>query len=298
MILYSMFSTNKVIFLISVITLVCSAHLMAREESRYRVEVLVLRHLDIMTEPETTAELAPLPEHLDLVRRTARNMARNTTSPQEEGETETGLGDNPLAIAPADETLLPPIGPFPDEIPWAEIDHIESRSEHMAGIWRNLRLSSSYRPEAFLAWEQPGEAPFPLLRIHNEEVASIIDPYLELRPILQSGRYMFQYRMDSGELALAPAPEPGFRYTVDGTARLRRSRFLHVDLDLAYSLPAPGAQLGYTGPPLMSDYVGFQVYPLRQSRQIRAERLEYFDSPALGVLVWVVEIEPIEEDEE
>jgi hypothetical protein len=35
----------------------------------------------------------------------------------------------------------------------------------------------------------------------------------------------------------------------------------------------------------------FQVHELKQSRQVRTGRMEYFDGPVLGVLAWITAVE-------
>ncbi len=272
------------IFLILIIINVQAA--IAQERSTYRVELLVLRHLDATADPTIVAELPNLPRKaLDL------QPSDTADSPHRL------LPDDPISPAPPDNALLPPVGPFPDEIPFAEVAAIETRSERMNAVWRNLRLSESFRPEAYLAWEQPVEGPFPLVRVRNEEVIAIDDPYASIRAL--EPPYLFQYDPESAELALRPVPEPHVHYALEGVVRLRRSRFLHFDVDLAVRRPATpfsaGAAIVHAGPPLLLEHFGYEVNVLIQSRQVRTERMEYFDSPVLGVLLWITEIKYAEE---
>ncbi len=108
--------------------------------------------------------------------------------------------------------------------------------------------------------------------------------------------YQFQYSLESGEVKLAPLPEPRLHYVVEGAVSLRRSRFLHFDLDLDYRMPAPATVLDIPGPPYLPEYQGHLVHELKQSRQVRTERMEYFDSPVLSALVWISEVERAEEE--
>lgn len=273
-----MFSVVKrgYLTLIIILATISTAH--AQEETGYRVELVVLRHLESFAEPSPLDELPDLSGLLDLP---ARAQAERGPSP---------LAENPFYLGPPLSELPPPLGPFPDQKgPLADIVLLQERSERMDAVWRNLRLSAEFRPEAFLAWEQPAEGPFPELRVHNEEIIWIEDHHVAVRG--SGSSYVFHYEVGSGELAMAPIPEPAFHYALDGSVRLRRSRFLHLDLDLAFRSLAPGAEPGMAGPPLRSDHGVFHVYELRQSRQIRTERMEYFDAPVLGALLWVTEIE-------
>lgn len=266
----------KDIFLILIIILVTTSAAAAQERTAYRVELLVLRHLDSFSEALPMTELPDLSGLLDLRAQSDRDAP--------------ALAEDPFYLGAADSELPPPVGPFPDQrAPWADIVLLEQRSERMNTVWRNLRLSSEFRPEVFLAWEQSAEGPFPELRVHNEEVLWIEDPHAALR--ISGPAYVFHYVLERGELGMAPIPEPIYHYALDGSVRLRRSRFLHFDLDLAFRSLAPGALPGMSGPPLRGDLGVFEVHRLRQSRQVRTERMEYFDSPVLGALLWVTQIE-------
>ena len=94
---------------------------------------------------------------------------------------------------------------------------------------------------------------------------------------------------------------------LDGKASLVRSRFLHLDLDLQIRepvfetdpfndesepalLPAanPDGLVTGTAPPRPT---GFEFHHLNQRRQVRSGRMEYFDSPVIGVLAWITPIE-------
>jgi len=274
----TMFSVVKRGYLTLSILLATFPTAHAQEETGYRIELLVLRHLESFAVPMPLAELRDLSGLLDLP---ARARAK--------GEPDS-LPDDPFHLGPSPSELLPPLGLFSDQQgPWAGIAFLEKRSERMDAVWRNLRLSAEFRPEVFLAWEQPAEGPFPELRVHNEEIIWIEDHHAAMRSSRSS--YMFHYEVASGELAMAPIPSPVYHYALDGSASLRRSRFLHFGLDLAFRSLAPGAEPGKAGPPLRSAQGVFQVYELRQSRQIRTQRMEYFDSPVLGALLWVSEIE-------
>jgi len=70
-------------------------------------------------------------------------------------------------------------------------------------------------------------------------------------------------------------------YRLEGTIRLIRERFLHLDIDLLLSKPAaliPGQALTTPEP----------VYELKETRRIRSGELHYFDHPWFGVIAKVV----------
>ena len=82
---------------------------------------------------------------------------------------------------------------------------------------------------------------------------------------------------------------------------LKRTRFLHLDIALQLReavfeaetelTPAPPVALveeeEETQPPRPS---AFLVHELVQSRQVKTGRMEYFDSPVLGVLAYITGI--------
>lgn len=279
--------------LLSLIIMFFSTVALARDGARYRVEVLILNLLEPQVAAEPVAELREFANAVDLQ---AREHERTVNALHREFQFSIG---NPALLPP------PPLRRGAQrEGPWADISLLEGRSERMDEVWRNLRLSGEYRPQAFLAWEQPAEPPFPALRIHNETVLRVDDPWAHARtrrPADESDDTVpidtaFQYSLTDGTLELARLPEPELHFALDGTVRLSRTRFLHIELDLESRQVASSRGMGIPGPPLRREHQGYLVHALQQSRQVRTGRMEYFDSPALGALVWITEIEAEEEE--
>ncbi len=84
--------------------------------------------------------------------------------------------------------------------------------------------------------------------------------------------------------ALLASPE------LNGTARLSRSRFLHLELDLEFlpndraaALPMPVTRGGETAIERL-----VPQYRLQESRRMRSRELHYFDHPAFGVIATVI----------
>ncbi len=266
----------------------------SQERVAYRVEVVVLRLIESSPPPESVLEPRDLSDVLDLADRAAA--------------IEQWLSDWPrMSEAQLREMeLSPPLNPLASRFPDIEgLTLITDRSERMSTVWRNLRLSAEYRPEIYFSWEQAAEGDFPDLRIHNDVVIMIEDKHAVQRvapPVPEPDsppweQKIFRYDLESGAFTLETIPEPEPFYSVDGTIRMRRSRFLHIDLDISYQVPAPSALQGLSGPPLKLEHQGYQAHRLVQSRQIRTNRMEYFDSPVLGALVWVTPIERPEDDD-
>ena len=113
----------------------------------------------------------------------------------------------------------------------------------LGGITAALRRSGSYRPLLHTAWRQPG---------------------VDAR----------------GAVAVAVADD-SVSPSVEGTLRLHRARYLHLNADLLYRRAAP-ADADVTLP------AGFRM---AQSRKMRSEEIHYLDHPLFGVIVQVTPYE-------
>ena len=284
---------------------------------RYRVEVLVLQHLNSAQEARAMNGIRDYSPALDFL------------DPEPEEDPVLAQGCEPEALPRAGELPAEALideqlaGELLEEKPDPNaVIHVPEMGLEMQDAWRRLRLSGPFRPLQFLAWEQGSEAPFPDLRIHDEDVVFVDDPYADLRDIeIYSDEY--GYPGDSGadpdpcaEPEQDPFPEPTLYYALDGTVSLKRSRFLHLNLDLQWreavmeadstGIDGTGLPPGGTtaGPSPDNDAMGintrpreFQVHSLEQSRQVRSSRMEYFDGPVIAVLAWITTI-PLEDSTE
>jgi len=263
------------------------------QETRYRVEILVLRHLEENDQPLEQQELPDYSMSVDFLTPAAENADENDASAEAADAT-----DQPAEDVAEDATLEtadlaePPLDPN-------RLVHIEEMSSVMQETWRRLRLSGPFRPEQYLSWEQGNQEPFPTLRLHDLTVVMVDDPWAESRP--QAAEAARLAAMGDGEIEGPALPDPVVYYRLDGTVTLRRTRFLHLELDLQFREPVftqdipavPGA--GNTG--TQADRPSsFLVHTLKQSRQVRTGRMEYFDGPFLGVLAWVTEVEEDSEE--
>lgn len=80
-------------------------------------------------------------------------------------------------------------------------------------------------------------------------------------------------------------------YRLEGTIRLVRERFLHLDIDLLLSQPQAAFISGSAM--VMPD----TVYELKETRRVRSGELHYIDHPYLGVIAQVIPYEPPEPPE-
>jgi len=247
------------------------------QDTRYRVELLVLTHLHHVQEPRELPFLEDYSPAMDLLA---------PPEPEEEDEEE---ADIDLAAAPETEE------PDPNAIV-----HIEEMSEVMREAWRRLRLSAPFRPEQYLSWEQGSTEPFPALRIHDPEVIMVVDPYAEQRlELLEQGQttvFADAAGLDSLDETEEPGlPDPVVFYRLDGVVTLKRTRFLHLELDLQLREAVWDEESLARAEVMAPEYEkpqpsAFQVFALRQIRQVKTRRMEYFDGPVLSVLAYITSI--------
>mgnify|MGYP006926385435 CR=1 FL=1 len=122
-----------------------SAH---AQETRYRVEVIVLTHLG---HTETAREVAMLRDYGDAL----DFLAPADTPAAEDDE---AAGQTPEVAAQdeleAESAEAPGAGEESADAATPAVVHIEQLGEVMQDAWRRLRLSGPFRPVVSLAWEQ------------------------------------------------------------------------------------------------------------------------------------------------
>jgi len=282
-------------YLISIIIFVLAADAALAENSRYRVEVLVLTHLDHRQEPLEATRLEDFSSALDFLQ-----------PPDETEEAEAGaapaVADEPV---PAEDAVEESAEEVVEPDPWNVVTHVEEMGPEMAEAWRRLRLSAPFRPLQYLSWEQGSNAPFPLLRIHDLESILIEDPWAEQRLALEEAEAVPVFSDAAAtegaedEDSSEALPDPINYYRLDGTVSLLRSRFLHLSVVAELREPVyaaspfagvPSTTAAASAEPEAPRPSSFLVHRLEQSRPIRSGRMEYFDGPVLGVLAWVSDI--------
>ncbi len=240
------------------------------ESGAYRVEVIVFRNLGVLTESVAVDDLRSFLQFPSL---------------------EEPLQHKDLFNNPADETP----DQLPDDLATVlrydlpdDLNVVTQKSTRMDAVWRRLRSSKGYRPLLYAAWEQNRTDYYPPMRIHDQQ---IIDT--QLRP---------PTHIMIADLA-AEDPLAAYRssfYRIDGSVQLRRSRFLHLFMDLEIREEKPeipvepdffGSSETQTAPG-NSDQDDIQrgVFALKQNRQVRTDRMQYFDTPYFGALVLVTAI--------
>lgn len=224
------------------------------ESGAYRVEVIIFRNLDVLTDAVIEEELRSFSQYPGLDR----------------GE-------------PAEASLEIPNKHLPEDL-----NIVTRKSARMDGVWRRLRSSQGYRPLLYKSWMQNRTDFYPPMRVHNER---IIDT--QLRP---------PTKIVVADLA-AEDPLAAYRstfYQLDGSVQLRRSRFLHLYVDLEYrdentAETVEAGIIANTDTQANGDIENaiikqHDIFKLRENRQIRTGRLQYFDAPYFGALILVTAI--------
>ncbi len=293
------------IYLVLLIISLFSGQSALAEDRLYRVELLVLRHLDGFSELSPQATLRDFSDTLDLLKPPELAADPETTIP---GETAANPAE-PEQVGTEDSAEEPS-----DTEP--QIVLLETQSDTMQRAWQRLRSSAGFRPELYLSWQQSDAEASPSIRVHDQQILIEDDPYADLRMDPASGEDdeipvfgdsgATESETGTGDNAgggesdgTAPGvPEPIRYYRIDGSASLRKTRFLHLDLDIEYREPVTGgAELARPG--AMSDPQrtelpapsAFLVHTLHQDRQVQTHNLEYFDGPVIAVLALVSRVE-------
>jgi hypothetical protein len=100
-------------------------------------------------------------------------------------------------------------------------------------------------------------------------------------------------------------PNPIRYYRIDGTTTFRKTRFLHLDLDIEIRTPLASEEFPQpAAPPYDVDATNlgtrapaYQVSTIHQSRQVQIQDMEYFDGPVFSVLTYVTRVGSGAEDE-
>lgn len=281
---------------------------LAEEDPYYLVEVIVLTHTAGRSDARETDELTDFNTLVDPLRQ-ARMSAWSAEQQAQAGASEADEPDRPdspeQARARESAEALDLLNAL-DELETAvglDLEQMETGptyperfvnqaelSPSMQNAWDRLASSGEFQPRTWRAWYQPLSRSHlsPQVRIHDE----------------------FPLRLDWSELAAVGRPGtqatrtadqlmPKSDFRLDGSLRLRQRQFMHVELNLVWREPIEQEELpaGPWAPDLLAPQP-FQQHRLSQSRTVRPDRLEYFDSNWLGVLVRIERWRPPEADDE
>lgn len=298
------------LFLIVFIISVTGIEPLQAQEQAYRVELLVLRHLDGAEDIDPEQVLRDFSEALDLMPPPEPETDDAEDENADKQEVPETLAD--AASLPGSDNEEDGIEPGEDGEEGPRIILHEDYSDTMRQAWRRLRSSAGFRPEFYLSWEQPDEEPYETIRVHDLELLFEDDPFADLRaealeasenaevPVFSD---VPMEELPADEAVIGPElPDPIRYYRIDGTARLSRSRFLHLDLDIEYRVPdysevwepdlqVADVQVAEDQPATRRPHA-FTVHRIAQNRQVQTRNIEYFDGPVIAVLALISRIEP------
>ncbi|MEM7053517.1 MAG: CsiV family protein [Pseudomonadota bacterium] len=237
----------------------------------YRVELIVFSHAAGQPDDYRTTELGDFSERLDPLQlaeaeraalEAAEQFRRLSTNPQTPAESTSALPEPYLALAELSE-------PMQDAL-----DRLDRSAGYEALTWRAWIQTAERRQRT--RW----------LRLHDEQTIQWTDD-------------------TEADTAVIDPEEPAVHYRLDGQTRLRRTQFLNLALNLewreAAGRPAPTLQPGRrrmdTGESASQQAQAWRIHRFEQSRAVRVDRLEYFDSEWLGVVALITEVEPPPEPE-
>lgn len=238
------------------------------ESGVYRVEVIVFRNLAATGEAVVTTELRSFTQFPDI-----QDAGAPPETADEPVEETAGTGDEVPPAVVADIMN----GNLPDEL-----RTLTDKSATMDTVWRRLRSSQTYRPLLYAGWEQNRIDYYPPMHIHD---AQLIDT--QLRPPTNI------VVADLTALDPLAAYRSAF-YQLDGSLQLKRSRFLHVFLDLELRELTQQDDSGAAVPESVEmrpategGALAYGTYALKQNRQVNTGEMQYFDTPYYGALVYV-----------
>lgn len=271
-------------YLLTLLLLVTSCTVLAASDA-YRVEVIVFRHLQATPEPREATELRSFSRFPDLEERKQTEILPEAADDSSAAPSRGDVLTNELV---ADELYR---SDLPDDL-----HVITEKSEKMDATWRRLRSSKGYRPLVYAAWEQNRIDYYPPIRIHDQNV---IDTQLQA-----PGNILFA---DLTALDPLAAYRSNF-YQIDGSLQLRRSRFLHLYLDLELREESDQVTSAANDQAMTSESFlatadkqfltdtdvnetgRYGVYTIQQNRQISTGEMQYFDTPYFGALVYVTNV--------
>lgn len=261
------------------------------EERRfYRVELIVFTHAGGEFDAWPVEDLPALPADAHDPEWKRFNREQNDSSRDAPDASSNADLRSVLEVAEALERLeegqtpLTELLIYPD--PWLAVDKL---SEPMEQALKRLQNSPGHHVHHWLGWHQPLEpSRTGTVRIHDDRPLGA--DWIALTPYGRPQR-------NGQSVTTARQLFPQFRYRLDGTIRLRQSQFMHAEVSLYWHAPQTTGPLAIlTAEPaaaLSRDH-------LQQSRTIRPDRLEYFDSPSLGLLLkvtpWAVDADGVDEE--
>ncbi len=163
--------------------------------------------------------------------------------------------------------------------------------------WSRLKRSAGFRPLLHTAWRQPGFSREESRAVHlsSDSVGSPLGRESTSQPAARPSPPTTSPAGQSAQLTTNESAPAGLAKepVIDGTIRVWRERYLHVEADLRFALeleptPYSGHSASLTGAGARAESVFFR---LTERRRMRSRKLHFLDHPMFGMLV---EITPFE----
>jgi len=268
------------------------AQVSAYDEPIYRVEVIVFAHNGGQSNQQFSRHASDFSAYPDPIANkraanwSSRSNPHQATTPRQAGQQALATIDRIRALENRNDqsqhatdgpTLLDGLSYPPAFI---ALDGLSSR---MSISWERLSDSARHTPILWRSWYQPLSegSRGRWLRISGEQLLGIdwLQPEVIMPSLLP-------------EVPPYPFRLPRTRHQLDGIVRLRQRQFMHIDLELVRQVRTNESlsplRLNAQQPE------GFSRHVIEQSRAIRPDRIEYFDSSLLGVLILVQQADEIE----
>jgi len=161
-----------------------------------------------------------------------------------------------------------------------------------------LQQAEGYEPLIHIAWRQPGLGPDDAVAVHihggvhggiKVEAAQGENAEADKPVEGESGPTQVDAVQEPAEDTGVEGPPAPY---IDGTIKLIRKRFLHVDADFLYRAP----YIDDPANPLTREQWP-QAFRLTESRRMRSRELHYLDHPMFGILIIATPYEPPVEPE-
>jgi hypothetical protein len=228
----------------------------------YQVEIIVFKNLDPDSNGELWYENPGLPDRTNSIELIAE------LADDEEDEIEVSSTEPEQLKIPQNKAEL---------IPYLQLDEDKFRLE---SIQRVLKLFKEYRPLMHVSWQQPSLTPTTVRAVHiqkyEEPETTVINEIETTGSNSEDSQFSDQNINEDIYQVLD--------LIFDGTIKLRSSRFLHVDVDIAFFpeflAQAENRQEEGLFVQQQADYVRLQ-----ESRKIKLNEIHYFDHPFFGVVL-------------
>ncbi|MEA3413176.1 MAG: CsiV family protein [Pseudomonadota bacterium] len=157
---------------------------------------------------------------------------------------------------------------------------VPASGSELSDVVATIKRSSRYRLLGHFIWRQPGldREMSPAVRVHGGK-----DYTEEVR------RQYIALPLDD-PLTETRLPRDAVLEQYDGTVKLGKGRYLHIETDLIYRQPETvSVHDATTG--VETSRRELQQYPVKDHRRMRSGELHYIDHPLLGILVKVTRLE-------